>query len=56
VRILDITNRQDFDACRRCQLGMASDAYRGFLVPAEHVVLGFHRWLRDRMGDGGPPA
>jgi Rieske 2Fe-2S family protein len=56
VELLDLTNRQDFDACRRAQLGMASTVYRGVLVPAEHVVLPFHdevrRVLADVLGQG----
>lgn len=43
---MDVTNRQDFDACQRCQRGMRSPDYRGVLVPAEHVVAEFHDWYR----------
>ncbi|MEU8800301.1 aromatic ring-hydroxylating dioxygenase subunit alpha [Spirillospora sp. NPDC048819] len=51
VAILDITNRQDFEACRRCQLGMRSSAYRGVLVPAEHIIGDFHSYYLDALGD-----
>ncbi|TDC80529.1 aromatic ring-hydroxylating dioxygenase subunit alpha [Actinomadura sp. 7K507] len=54
VAILDITNRQDFEACRRCQLGMRSSAYRGVLVPAEHIIGDFYSYYLDALG--GPPA
>ncbi|WP_232668791.1 aromatic ring-hydroxylating oxygenase subunit alpha [Pseudonocardia sp. TRM90224] len=49
VAILDITNRQDFEACERCQLGMRSSAFEGVLVPAEHVIGAFHDYYRDAM-------
>ena len=51
VAILDITNRQDFDACQRCHLGMQSSAYQGVLVPAEHILRDFHAYYLDAMGD-----
>lgn len=54
VEILDITNRQDFDACQRCQLGMRSSAYQGVLVPAEHIIRDFYAYYLDALGD--PPA
>ena len=50
VEILDLTNRQDWDACERCQLGMASPAYQAVLVPSEHLITGFHDYLRARVG------
>jgi phenylpropionate dioxygenase-like ring-hydroxylating dioxygenase large terminal subunit len=50
VRLLDVTNRQDFEACQRCQIGMASPEYRGVLVPSEHVVLDFHDYYLGRLG------
>jgi glycine betaine catabolism A len=52
VGLLDVTNRQDWDACERCQLGMASPAYDAVLVPSEHLVTGFHDWVRDRLAAG----
>ena len=51
VAILDITNRQDFEACQRCQQGMRSRAYQGVLVPAEHIIRDFHTYYVDAMGD-----
>ncbi|MQA82173.1 MAG: Rieske 2Fe-2S domain-containing protein [Streptosporangiales bacterium] len=51
VEILDITNRQDFDACQRCQLGMRSSAYGGVLVPAEHVITEFYDWYLTAVGE-----
>jgi glycine betaine catabolism A len=52
VRILDITNRQDWDACERCQQGMASPGYDAVLVPSEHLITGFHQYVRDRLAQG----
>ena len=49
VEILDRTNRQDWDACERCQLGTASSAYSAVLVPAEQVILEFHAWVRSHL-------
>jgi Rieske 2Fe-2S family protein len=51
VALLDVTNRQDFDACQRAQRGMGSRHYRGVLVPSEHVVLDFHDYYRRAVGD-----
>lgn len=56
VAILDVTNRQDFDACQRAQRGMASPHYRGVLVPSEHVVLDFHDYYRRALGDDATPG
>ncbi|MDQ3325848.1 MAG: aromatic ring-hydroxylating dioxygenase subunit alpha [Actinomycetota bacterium] len=50
VRIMDITNRQDFAACERCHAGMRSPDYRGVLVPAEHVICDFYDWYRQMTG------
>ncbi|BCY14122.1 aromatic ring-hydroxylating dioxygenase subunit alpha [Actinoplanes sp. L3-i22] len=51
VELFDRVNRQDFDACERCQPGMSSRAYAngGVLVPSEHHIAGFHQWIRDRL-------
>jgi glycine betaine catabolism A len=51
VAILDITNRQDFEACQRCQQGMRSSAYQGVLVPAEQIIRAFHSYYAEAMGD-----
>ena len=51
VELFDRVNRQDFDACERCQPGMSSRAYAGggVLVPSEHHIGAFHEWIRDRL-------
>jgi Rieske 2Fe-2S family protein len=51
VELFDRVNRQDFDACERCQPGMASRAYTdgGVLVPSEHHIGAFHEWVLDRL-------
>ncbi|MET0416792.1 MAG: aromatic ring-hydroxylating dioxygenase subunit alpha [Actinoplanes sp.] len=51
VELFDRVNRQDFEACERCQPGMSSRAYAngGVLVPSEHHIGGFHKWLLDRL-------
>lgn len=52
VELFDRVNRQDFDACERCQPAMSSRVYRdgGVLVPSEHHIAAFHDWLRTRLG------
>jgi Rieske 2Fe-2S family protein len=52
VELFDRVNRQDFAACERCQLATTSRAYAagGVLVPAEHHIGAFHRWVDDRLG------
>ncbi|WP_306209903.1 aromatic ring-hydroxylating oxygenase subunit alpha [Actinoplanes sp. RD1] len=52
VELFDRVNRQDFEACERCQPGMSSRAYAqgGVLVPSEHHIGAFHAWVRDRVG------
>ncbi len=47
VELFDRVNRQDFDACERCQPSMSSRAYRagGVLVPSEHHLADFHAWV-----------
>ncbi|MET9296316.1 aromatic ring-hydroxylating dioxygenase subunit alpha [Streptomyces sp. NPDC003077] len=44
-------NTQDFAACERTQLSMGSRAYRtgGVLVPSEHHIGDFHRWVAARV-------
>ncbi len=51
VELFDRVNRQDFDACERCQPAMSSRVYRdgGVLVPSEHHIGVFHDWLQDKI-------
>ncbi|WP_250032988.1 aromatic ring-hydroxylating oxygenase subunit alpha [Paractinoplanes maris] len=51
VELFDRVNRQDFEACERCQPSMSSRAYAqgGVLVPSEHHIGAFHSWLTDRL-------
>ncbi|MFJ8545863.1 aromatic ring-hydroxylating dioxygenase subunit alpha [Streptomyces sp. NPDC093586] len=52
VELFDRVNRQDFDACERCQPTMSSRLYAkgGVLVPSEHHIGEFHEWVRARLG------
>jgi Rieske 2Fe-2S family protein len=52
VELFDRVNRQDFDACERCQPAMSSRLYAkgGVLVPSEHHIGEFHTWLQARLG------
>ncbi|MFF5652095.1 aromatic ring-hydroxylating dioxygenase subunit alpha [Streptomyces collinus] len=52
VELFDRVNRQDFDACERCQPAMNSRLYAkgGVLVPSEHHIGEFHDWVQDRLG------
>ncbi len=56
VELFDRVNRQDFDACERCQLGMSSRVYAdgGGLAPTEHHISAFHRWVRTCLGELAP--
>ncbi|HEX5016680.1 MAG TPA: aromatic ring-hydroxylating dioxygenase subunit alpha [Actinomycetes bacterium] len=51
VELFHRVNEQDFDACERCQVGMSSRNYRqgGVLVPGEHHIQEFHRWVSERL-------
>jgi Rieske 2Fe-2S family protein len=51
VELFDRVNRQDFEACERCQPSMSSRVYRdgGVMVPSEHHIVAFHSWLRERL-------
>ncbi|MFJ2443691.1 aromatic ring-hydroxylating dioxygenase subunit alpha [Streptomyces sp. NPDC087658] len=51
VELFHRVNAQDFEACERTQPAMDSRAYRagGVLVPSEHHIGGFHRWVTDRL-------
>jgi Rieske 2Fe-2S family protein len=48
VELFDRVNRQDFEACERCQLGAGSRIYAhdNVLVPAEHHLTRLHDELR----------
>ncbi|MFE2678965.1 aromatic ring-hydroxylating oxygenase subunit alpha [Streptomyces hygroscopicus] len=51
VELFHRVNSQDFDACERTQPAMDSRAYRagGVLVPSEHHIGAFHRWVTDHV-------
>jgi Rieske 2Fe-2S family protein len=51
VELFDRVNRQDFDACERCQLGASSRAFQGggVLVPVEHHLAGFYDEVREAI-------
>jgi glycine betaine catabolism A len=54
VELFDRVNRQDFDACERCQPAMSSRVYGrgGVLVPSEHHIGMFHEWLMAQLPSG----
>jgi Rieske 2Fe-2S family protein len=53
VELFDRVNRQDFDACERCQPGTTSRLYAngGVLVPVEHHIAALGEWISDVLGD-----
>ena len=53
VELFHRVNEQDFEACERTQPSMSSRAYRhgGVLVPAEHHLAEFHKWVVSRLGE-----
>ncbi|PRY02325.1 aromatic ring-hydroxylating oxygenase subunit alpha [Allonocardiopsis opalescens] len=58
VELFHRVNEQDFAACERCQPAMASRGYRrgGVLVPSEHHIAEFHRWVGAALGADGAEA
>jgi Rieske 2Fe-2S family protein len=56
VELFDRVNRQDFEACERCQPAMSSRLYAkgGVLVPSEHHIGAFHDWIHERLGTRQP--
>jgi glycine betaine catabolism A len=54
VELFDIVNKQDFEACERCQLGAESRIYAhdNVLVPAEHHLTRLHDELRAALDAG----
>ena len=55
VELFHRVNTQDFDACERCQPGMASRGYArgGVLVPSEHHIGEFHAWVTAALAEEG---
>jgi Rieske 2Fe-2S family protein len=55
VELFHRVNQQDFDACERCQAATDSRVYAdgGVLVPSEHHIGDFHRWVLDSLGHFG---
>ncbi|MHB1930611.1 MAG: aromatic ring-hydroxylating oxygenase subunit alpha [Acidimicrobiales bacterium] len=53
VRLLDVTNRQDWEACERCQRNAGSRGFSdgGVLVPSEHPIVDFYHYLTKALGD-----
>ena len=53
VELFDRVNRQDFDACERCQPGTTSRLYSngGVLVPVEHHIAALGEWIGEILGD-----
>jgi glycine betaine catabolism A len=58
VELFHRVNRQDFDACERCQPSMGSRVYAagGVLVPSEHHIGAFHDWVRAKLGQDLSPG
>ena len=52
VELFDRVNRQDFEACERCQLGASSRlyGYDNVLVPAEHHLRRLHDMVAAALG------
>lgn len=52
VELFHRVNQQDFDACEKTQPAMSSRVYArgGALVPAEHHIADFHRWVQEMIG------
>ncbi|MCR3749973.1 aromatic ring-hydroxylating oxygenase subunit alpha [Lentzea californiensis] len=57
VELFHRVNEQDFEACERCQPAMSSRAYAngGVLVPSEHHIGEFHRWVQEKLAVRSTP-
>ena len=53
VKLFDLVNRQDFEACELCQSATDSRKYEhgGVLVPSEHHIAEFQNWTADAIAD-----
>ena len=53
VKLFDLVNRQDFEACELCQSATDSKKYEhgGVLVPSEHHIAEFQNWTSDAIAD-----
>ncbi len=53
VKLFDLVNRQDFEACELCQSATDSQKYEhgGVLVPSEHHIAEFQNWTADAIAD-----
>lgn len=53
VKLFDLVNQQDFEACELCQSVTNSKKYRqgGVLVPSEHHIAGFQNWATEAIAD-----
>jgi Rieske 2Fe-2S family protein len=51
VKLFDLVNRQDFEACELCQSATDSRMYAhgGVLVPSEHHIADFQNWATDAI-------
>ena len=49
VKLFDLVNRQDFEACEMCQAATDSKKYArgGVLVPSEHHIAEFQSWATE---------
>jgi Rieske 2Fe-2S family protein len=53
VKLFDLVNQQDFEACELCQSVTDSKKYKqgGVLVPSEHHIAEFQTWTADAIAD-----
>jgi Rieske 2Fe-2S family protein len=53
VKLFDLVNRQDFEACELCQSATDSKKYAhgGVLVPSEHHIAEFQNWTASAIAD-----
>jgi Rieske 2Fe-2S family protein len=57
VEFWDLTNRQDWELTERAQEGISSAGYRpGPYSNREELLVGFDRFVLERLARGGPPA
>ncbi|MFE3653326.1 SRPBCC family protein [Streptomyces sp. NPDC059152] len=50
--LVDVTAREDFEACERVQNATASSYFEEFHTPHESLILDFRKWVHGRLHSG----
>ncbi|MBL1095037.1 MULTISPECIES: aromatic ring-hydroxylating oxygenase subunit alpha [Streptomyces] len=55
VGLIDVTARQDFEACERVQLGTSSAYFEELHTPHESLILDFRSWIHQAIAERPVP-